>query len=73
MTAAELTDKLRLNQLRNRHVYMCLNLYFTSIYLIFFSGLFKLLVLPRVTDSMKDLIGFQLNWLKNNSKIFFKM
>ncbi|KAH8342769.1 hypothetical protein KR084_012371 [Drosophila pseudotakahashii] len=36
MTAAELTDKLRLNQLRNRHVYMSLHLYFTCIYFYFF-------------------------------------
>lgn len=69
MSAAELTDKLHLNQLRNRHVrltkhHVHVTLYEKN-YFFICSGTFKLHAPHRVMACMKGWIGCQMNWLKS--------
>lgn len=76
MSAAELTDKLHLNQLRNRHVSILWQKYF--IFFVNFdlpcafhnySGTFKLHAPHKVTVYTKDWIGCRMNWLRSKTKI----
>lgn len=73
MSAAELTDKLQLNQLRNRHVRIvdwCWT-YFFNENSFCCSGTFKRHVPPKATACMKALTGYQTNWQRNNTKPTF--
>lgn len=55
MTAAELTDKLQLNQLRNRHVMNDFNSHKIALLIrSYFSGIFKQLARHKATACTKD-------------------